>query len=162
MRKVLLIAALAATLTGCVTPTAYAPASARGGVGYSESRIESDRWRISFTGGGGAPPAQVEDYALLRAADLALTDGFDWFVVDDRTIGQSGYQGATLGVGIGGASFGRHSAVGVSGGGGIPLGGGPQFTAQLEVRMGKGPRPTVPGAYDAHDVQRTLGARVAH
>jgi hypothetical protein len=161
MRKLLPVLALCAGLSACATQTVYAPAHSPGGPGFTEARIEQDRWRISFRGGGGAPPQQVEDYALLRAAQLAIANGYDWFAVDDRRVAETGYSGATLGVGIGGASFGRHSAVGVGASSGLPLSGGPELTAYLEVRLGKGPKPDQPNAYDAHDVERTIGPRVA-
>ena len=76
--------------------------------------IEPGRYRVTFHGGPGAPPAQVQDYALLRAADLTLADGYDWFRVTDRDMRLTGGNGPRLGLGIGGASFGRHSAVGGS------------------------------------------------
>jgi hypothetical protein len=153
-------ALLAALMLGaCVTPTVYAPATGRNAVGFSEQRIQSDRWRVTYRGGGGAPAAQVQDYALLRAAELALANGYDWFRVDQRWTDQTGYQGANLGVGVGGASFGRHSAVGVGVSQGIPLNGGPQLTAVLEVSMGKGAPPTGRDVYDAREVEKNVRPR---
>src|SRR6185369_1173595 len=112
-------------------------------------------YRVTFQGGPGAPPAQVQDYALLRAADLAVAEGYDWFRVTDRMTRENGYSGATLSLGFGGASYGHHSATGVGvGAGGIPLGGGPALVATLEVLMGKGPKPSDGDVYDARGVQR--------
>jgi hypothetical protein len=159
MRHLLPALALCASLTACATETVYAPARNASASGFTESRIEQDRWRVSFRGGGGAPAAQVEDYALLRAAQVTLANGYDWFVVDDRRMGQTGYSGASLGLGVGGASFGRHSAVGVGASTGLPLSGGPELTAWLEIRLGKGAKPDGPNAYDARDVERTIGPR---
>jgi hypothetical protein len=160
MRNLLPLLALCAGLGACATETVYAPARNPGGPGFTESRIEQDRWRISFHGGAGAPPQQVEDYALLRAAQLALANGYDWFAVDERHMAQTGYSGASLGLGIGGMSFGRHSAVGGGVSSGVPLSGGPELTAYMEVRFGRGAKPDQPNAYDAHDVERTVGPRV--
>jgi hypothetical protein len=125
-------------------------------VGFSELRIEPGRYRVTFQGGPGAPEAQVQDYALLRAADLALADGYDWFRVYGRDMGWTGGDGPRIGLGIGGASFGRRSAVGGSVGTGFNLGGGPAPVATLEVVMGKGPRPSGPAVYDARGVQQSI------
>jgi len=150
----------ALTLAACETPqpTLYQPAGGPRGVGFSEARIEPGRYRVTFHAGPGAPPAQAQDYALRRAADLAVADGYDWFRVYGRDMGWTGGNGPTIGLGIGGASFGRHSAVGGSVGTGFNLGGGPAPVATLEVVMGRGPRPPGPDVYDARGVQRSIAA----
>jgi hypothetical protein len=157
-----LIATLAAlSLAACASePTRFQPAGGpSGAVGFSEMRIEPGRYRVSFQGGPGAPPAQVQDYALLRAADLALGEGYDWFRVTDRMTRASGYSGSSVSFGVGGMSFGRHSATGVGVGTGFPLSGGPAFTTTLEVMMGKGPKPAGDDVYDARGVRATIGPR---
>ena len=161
MKRLIIPCLAALALSACATaPTQFEPAARPGGVGFSEMRIEPGRYRVTFQGGPGALPAQVEDYALLRAADLAIAEGYDWFRVIDRETRQNGYTGATLGVGIGGMSFGRHSATGVGvSSGGIPLGGGPVLVTSLEVLMGKGPKPGSPDTYDARGVRQSLGMR---
>jgi hypothetical protein len=158
MKRLLLSAVACAVLAGCATPTHFQPAGP-GGVGYSELRIEPDRYRVIFQGGPGAPEAQVQDYALLRAADLALAQGYDWFRVVERTTRQTGYGGASIGFGVGGASFGHHSATGVGVSSGFPISGGPALQASLEVLMGKGPRPPGPEVYDARGVRAAIGGR---
>jgi hypothetical protein len=162
MKRLIIPCLAALALSACATaPTQFQPAARPGGVGFSEMRIETGRYRVTFQGGPGAPPAQVQDYALLHAADLALAEGYDWFRVTDRATQQNGYTGATLGVGIGGMSFGRHSATGVGvSTGGIPLGGGPLLVTTLEVLMGKGPKPSGADVYDARGVRDALGARI--
>jgi len=160
MKHLILPALAALALAACATaPTVFQPAGPRGGVGFSELRIEPGRYRVTFQGGPGAPPAQVQDYALLRAADLTLSEGYDWFRVTERTTRQNGYGGSSLSVGVGGMSFGRHSATGVGVGTGIPLGGGPALTTTLEVLMGKGPKPGDGDVYDARGVQRSIRSR---
>jgi hypothetical protein len=161
MKRVLLAAAACAAVAACTTPTHFQPAGPQGGVGYSELRIEPGRYRIIFQGGPGAPAAQVQDYALLRAADLALAGGYDWFRVVGRDIRQTGYGGSSLSLGFGGMSFGRHSATGVGVGTGIPLNGGPALRVEMEVLMGKGARPPGQDVYDARGVHDTIAPRAA-
>ena len=159
MKRPVLFALAALSLAACATaPTVYQPAAGPNDVGYSEYRIEPGRYRVTFRGGPGAPPEQVTDLALIRAADLALADGYDWFRVSDRFIRQAaGDRGPDVSLGVGGMSFGRHSATGVGIGTGFNLGSGPALAATLEVFMGRGPRPPGLDVYDAHAVRRTLG-----
>jgi opacity protein-like surface antigen len=161
--KRLAIAALAAlSLSACATaPTVYQPSAKPGAVGYSEYRIEPGRYRITFQGGPGAPPQYVTDLALLRAADLALADGYDWFRVSDRFMQGQPDRGPRVSFGVGSASFGRRSSIGVGvGTSSIPLGGGPTVASTLEVVMGKGPRPAGADVYDARALRSNLGQRI--
>lgn len=160
MKHLILAAIACASLAACATePTHFQPAAGPSAVGFSELRIEPDRYRVIFQGGPGAPEAQVQDYALLRAADLALAGGYDWFRVVDRSIRQTGYGGSSVSLGVGGMSFGRHSATGVGVGTGFPLSGGPSLQASLEVLMGRGARPSGPDVYDARGVRASIGGR---
>jgi hypothetical protein len=164
MKRLILAAVLATAalaLAGCETvPTRYQPAAGPRGVGYSEYRIEPGRYRVTFHGGPGAPRQQVEDYALVRAADLAIADGYDWFRVADRALEGRSDSGPRVSLGVGGATFGRHSAVGVGVGQGFDLGGGPSLSVTMEVVMGKGERPRGYDVYDARALRKTLGERI--
>ncbi len=161
MKRLTLSALAALSLAACATePTRFQPASGPQAVGFSEMRIEPGRYRVSFHGGPGAPPGQVQDYALLRTADLALADGYDWFRITERSTRQTGYSGSSLSLGVGGVSFGRHSAVASSFSTGVPLSGGPSLTTTLEVMMGKGPKPPEGDVYDARGVRQAIGPRV--
>lgn len=161
MKPLVLVALAALALSACATaPTLYQPLAARGGVGYSDYRIEPGRYRITFRGGPGAPAQQVADYALLRAADLALADGYDWFRVADRVseVGGGG-GGSRLSVGIGAGGFGRHTGVGLGVNQGIDLSGGPSLISTIEVVMGKGERPRGVDIYDARALRQNIGPR---
>lgn len=148
-------------LAACATaPTVYQPAAAPGAVGYVETPIEHDRWRISFRGGDGADARQVGDLALRRAAELTLAKGYDWFRVTDRSVdGAPGGVHPDVSIGIGGADFGGgRGGIGAGGGLGFTFGGGGQaVTVTLEVLMAHGPAPREPDAYDARDVRHGFG-----
>lgn len=163
MKRLLISAAAVLALSACATPTTYQPAAGASGVGYSEQRIEHDRWRVSFRGGSGAGAAQVMDYALLRAAELTLAQGYDWFQVvgryTDARDGGYGY-GSGVSVGAGGGDWNGGGFGGAGIGLSFPLGGsGSALTTTLEILMGRGPRPQSPDAYDARAVQSSIRAR---
>ncbi|MEN0653006.1 MULTISPECIES: CC0125/CC1285 family lipoprotein [Hyphobacterium] len=90
------IAAAAAVLAACATPTPYQAADRPGGYGYEQVSLESDRYRISFSGNSLTDRETVETYLLYRAAELALERGYETFTVvtratdeDTRTWGPS-------------------------------------------------------------------------
>ena len=159
MRRLILASLAALSVAACATPTVYGPAATANGPGYREYRIEPGRYRITFQGGPGAPVQQVQDYALLRAADLAIADGYDWFRVADRFLQGRPDNAPRISLGVGGTDFGRRSAIGVGVGTGFSLGGGPSVSATLEVVMGKGERPRGGDVYDARALRSNLGAR---
>jgi hypothetical protein len=162
MKSTFATLALIVALAGCATPAPqYGPALRPGDSGFSETRIETDRFRVSYrTAAGGAATAQ--DFALLRAAELTLQNGYDWFVVTQRGVepyGRYGGSGPRVGVGIGGFNFGRNSGVSIGTGVGFDLGGsnnGSGAAAHIEVRLGRGAKPADPNAYDARSVERSL------
>lgn len=153
---ILVILALAACATA--VGTAYAPAG-KNGYGYSDTRIEEGRYRITFAGDGATSPDTVEDFALLRAAELALAGGFDWFRVVGRSIDEQEKGGVGIGGGLGGG--GRNVGVGVGGNLGT-VGARKFYTARIEVIMGKGDKPADgQGVYDARSLSESLRARIA-
>lgn len=156
-----IIAAGCLALAACASaPTVYAPAGGPSTPGYSEMRIEPGRYRVTFRGGPGAPEEQVSDYALLRAADLAIAEGYDWFrLVEKQTRMASANNGPRVSVGAGGGPGPFRSGVGVGVGTSFNLGGGPALSQTIEVLMGKGPKPGDREVYDARDVRRVIGAR---
>jgi len=160
MSRLILAAAAALSLAACATPpTLYQPAAGPQAIGYTEYRIEPGRYRITFRGGPGAPPQQVSDYALLRAADLAIADGYDWFKVADRFMEGRPDRSPRIGLGVGGADYGHRSSVGVGLGTSFSLGGGPAVASTIEVVMGRGDRPRGMDVYDARALRRSLGER---
>lgn len=160
MKRLIALTFSAALLAACAStgPTLYGPQTAARGAGYSEYRLEAGRYRVTFKGNPGAPVNQVSDYALLRAAELALRDGYDWFRVADRVTQQIGTGGgSTLSIGGGSGSYGRRSAVGLGVGTSFNLGPGPAVSSSMEVVFGKGQPPRGADVYDARAIVRTVG-----
>lgn len=159
----LFAALLALTLAACAAtgPTGYGPATGDRGFGYTDMRIESDRYRIVYRGSGGMAPGIVEDYALARAAEVALDNGYDWFRIAGRDIERDRRGGVSLGGGVGTGSYGRRSSVGVGVGGDFGrVGAQDFFTVRLEVLLGEGESPDEIDAYDARDVLGLAGDNV--
>ena len=84
MRRQLAALLLTLALAACTTPTVYAPLQSPAGSGFSETKIQDDRWRISFRGGSDAGRERVADLTLLRAAQVTLQQGYDWFRITQR------------------------------------------------------------------------------
>ena len=159
MQKTVAVLILALALAACDTPTVYGPLGSQG-VGYSEQQLENARWRVTFVGGSGAGADRVADLALLRSADLTIAQGYDWFRVTNRYSRRGGGgSGPYVTLGGGSANFGRGSAVGVGGGVGFDLGGGPRAAQTIEIIMGRGARPDEPDAYDAKQIRAAIGPR---
>jgi len=156
-----LIAAAALALSACASLAPYGPQQAPGGQGYTEQRIESNRYRVTYYGVGA--PGPVADLALLRAAELTLAQGYDWFEVTQRWIDgrpdSAGGVRPSVGVGYGSSRYGPYSSSGVGVGVGLNFSGPSPTSTSLEVIMGDGPRPDRPNAYDAQGVRDSLGAR---
>ncbi|GAM99231.1 hypothetical protein U91I_02876 [alpha proteobacterium U9-1i] len=151
-------------MTACASTPVYGPALAPGRAGFTETQIEANRFFVTYRAPNGAEETLLQDYALLRAADITLANGRDWFWVDRRTTdgAASAYRGPSFGVGVGGGSWGRRSGGGVSVGMNFPLGGGGgarATAATLEIRLGSGVKPDEANAYDARAVAASLRAQ---
>lgn len=82
--RVIATALIGATLlAGCATATPYQPRT--NGFGYADQKLESNRYRVSFSGNSSTPRETVENYLLYRAAELTLQSGHDYFVVVDSS-----------------------------------------------------------------------------
>ncbi|AXJ96179.1 MULTISPECIES: CC0125/CC1285 family lipoprotein [unclassified Sphingomonas] len=105
-RKAMVAALAASTLmvAGCATETTYRPATGQGfnRTGYSERRIEPDRFIVSFAGNSVTSRDTVERYLFFRAAELTLQNGYDYFVMADRDTDRQTRTYTTPGFGYGG------------------------------------------------------------
>lgn len=153
--------AAALIVAGCASLAPYGPQLGPSGQGYSEQRIESDRWRVTYRGVG--DPGRVSDYALLRAAELTLNNGDDWFEVTQHWIDGRGGQGGVrpnISIGAGSGRYGSYRTSGVGVGLGFDISGDQPTSTVLEIRTGDGPRPDRPEVYDARGVRDAIGSRL--
>ncbi len=160
MKRILplaLAAVASLSLAACATPTVFAPMTRPGGTGFSDSRLQNDRYRVTFRGGSDADRSRVADLALLRSAQITLDAGYDWFRVVDRYGEAAPPRGPSLSLGGGTASYGRHGGSSFGAGvGGIPLGGGPILSETMEIQLFRGQAPREADAYDAHELTRAI------
>jgi hypothetical protein len=164
-----------ALLGACATQTAYAPRD-QSGYGFAETRIEPNRFRVSFSGNSMTSQETVEKYMLYRSAELTLQQGFDWFEVVDRdtaskshVVGTGPYYGP-WGPGFYPSPFHYryyHPTYGwypwydpfwndmtyqeIT-----------RYQAEAEIFMGKGKKSDSPRAYDARQVQANLGPQIQY
>lgn len=154
------VSLLVLALAGCATLTPYQPL--KDGYGYSEQRLEADRYRVTVAGSSKTPRQTVENYLLYRAAELTLAAKRDYFVVRDQSTtaeADSGGPGVSLGIGGfgGGGSSGVGMGVGVGTGGGAKL----AYKTQAEIVMKSGAKPEGDAtAFDARQIQLNLQAQV--
>jgi opacity protein-like surface antigen len=83
-RSLLAVAAAALVLASCQTATTYHPSAEPGGAGYSDEQLAGNRYRVTFTGNSATPRETVEDYLLLRSAEVTLKAGYRYFLFDTR------------------------------------------------------------------------------
>ncbi len=155
---VLSLAASTLALAACASLAPYGAQRGPGGQGYSDQRIESNRYRVTYNGVGA--PGAVADFALLRAADLTTEQGYDWFeVTQSWTDGRPGGAGGvrpSVSIGGGSSRYGGYSASGVGVGLGLHFSGPSPTSTSLEIVMGRGQKPDRPNAYDARSVQASI------
>ncbi|OJU19276.1 MULTISPECIES: hypothetical protein [unclassified Sphingomonas] len=98
------IASGALLVSGCATETTYRPATGKGfyRTGYSERQVEANRWLVTFAGNTVTDRDTVERYLLFRAAQLTLQNGYDYFVMVDRSTDRQAQTYSTPGPGWGG------------------------------------------------------------
>jgi hypothetical protein len=71
-------------LAGCATQSAYK--AARGdSTGYKEIALAPNHYQVQFKMRGQSRTA-VQKYVLTRAAELTIAQGYDWFVVEKRSM----------------------------------------------------------------------------
>lgn len=83
MRGIIAILSLSILVTGCSSPTKYQPEGMTGG--FTDTQLDKNIFRVTFKGNGFTSPERAQDLALLRSAELALKNGFNYFaIIDER------------------------------------------------------------------------------
>ena len=77
MKYLLLVCLL--VVAGCATP--YQSKGFTGG--YSEVQLDENVFKVSFRGNGYTGKERAANFALLRAGEVALKNGFKYFIIAD-------------------------------------------------------------------------------
>jgi hypothetical protein len=86
MRRPLLVAVISTiALSGCATK--YQAQSFTGG--FSETRLDTNVFRVTFNGNGFTGSQRAEDLVLLRSAELAIKNNFSFFVIAEAKSGSN-------------------------------------------------------------------------
>jgi hypothetical protein len=154
-------------LSACASQSAYKPANGSG-FGYKESQISANQYRVQFKARGDNRGKAV-DYALLRAAELTLMNGYDWFVVVDReTVVERDQEGVQTtattqtvvtrdcGLLTCNTNVRKVPNYGVE----VDYGNTGETETSLGITMGKGVRPANGDSYDATEVRDNLKKRI--
>lgn len=84
LRPIALALVTLLALAACQTPTAYQPITAKNEYGYGDTKLDEDTWRVHVSGNSLTPRDLVENQLLYRAAEIALANGAEGFVLIDR------------------------------------------------------------------------------
>lgn len=77
MKKISILFLIAALLQGCAT--AYQSSGFSGG--YSETQLDENVFRVTFRGNAYTSREKAYEFTLLRSAELALQNGYKYFVI---------------------------------------------------------------------------------
>lgn len=145
-------------LGACATVTPYQPL--QDGAGYSEQRIESNRYRINFAGNSKTPRETVQNYVLYRAAEITLANQYDYFTVAaQNTQAEAKNSGPSFGFGIGGIGIGSRGGLGV--GIGTGTGSRAEYDASADVVLFRGQKPKDDQrSYDAREIKNNLEPKI--
>ena len=108
MKRLFIPLLMGAALAACASgPSAFGPAQNYDSVGFKNTQLENDRFRVSFTANN---PAEAQDFALLRAAQITLDEGYSHFKIIDGNLSGNGPRSgvsSSVGVGFGGGGYRR-------------------------------------------------------
>ncbi|PWE18420.1 hypothetical protein DDZ18_02095 [Marinicauda salina] len=166
-----LITVGALALAACGGPTPYQPAGDSSRYGYSEQRIESDRYLVTFSGNSLTDRETVETFLLYRAAELTLERGYDHFRVVRRTTDEERrYTGTGPYYGPYVSRFSVHYRYFHPHYGwygwrdpfwdDVNVRETTRYEAVTEIVMGSGETPDDPDVFDAREVVENLGPRL--
>jgi len=84
LRPIVLALVALLALSACQKPTAYQPITADSDYGYGDTKLDDNTWRVQVAGNSSTPRDLVENQLLYRAAEIALANGAEGFVLIDR------------------------------------------------------------------------------
>lgn len=152
------VTSLSLALAACATATPYQPA--RDGQGYSEQRLESNRYKILFAGNSITPRQTVENYLLYRSAEVTLQNGYDYFVIADTATDAQTQYSQTFSGGFGSYFWGPYygPGFGVNSGTSIPR---TEYEAQANILVFKGAKPLNDvKAFNAREIKANLESTI--
>ena len=175
MKPILTALGLAALLTvsACATATPYQPKAASGlsSGGYSDLKITSDRYRISFEGNSVTDRDTVERYLLYRAAEVTVREGADWFMLTNRrtdtdtrrvSSGPMMHGWAPEWEYLGRGRWALFPSYDRFWGADFDYNEYTRYRANAEILLGKGPKPANdPSVFDAREVAANLEKTIA-
>ena len=122
-------------------------------MGYRATRIEADRYRVSFRANPDLKAPQVEDMALRRAAEITLQNGYQWFLVVNRFTDLVG--GYTPAAARASASADHPAPMARAWASASAFDLSPdsrRYESTLEILLGSGAKPASPDAYEARAI----------
>ncbi len=159
-----------ALLVACSSQPEYREAKGSG-YGYQETKISETQYRVGFKARG-TDKSKAMDYALLRAAEVTLENGHDWFIVTHRETlidRERVRSGSSLGYMNSHDVVTRCGAISCttrhyprsSYSAGIHIGGNSssEIESILEIKIGKGMRPDTDYSFNASEVKENLSPK---
>ena len=157
-RRSVIITAVSAVISlgGCATQYDQQPNFFNGELGVKGEVIAPNAYAITAKGNAFTDSATIHKYVLMKAAELTIQNGLDWFEVVDSANDSRGSSYA-----VSGATARRNSIFGTSFAGTVIL---PGQTIQVRAHKGTAPEDNN-YAFDAHaisSVDHVSGAISAH
>lgn len=158
---------IAITLSACSSQPDYRKAEGSG-YGYQETKVSETDYRVSFKARG-SDSTKAMDYALLRAAEITIEQGYDWFVVTHRetlidrervepnnSLSYTNSRDVVTRCGLISCTTREYPSSSMSAG--IHIGGNESSEIQsiLVIRIGKGTRPDTDYSFNALEVKENL------
>lgn len=159
-KRLLGLVLICLVLVGCASGPVYRPAVKPGDFGYRDTQLTSQHFRVSFAGDDNTARETVENFALYRAADVALSHGADRFMLTSQQtspVTETTDFGPTASVGYGwgypywGTGIGYSSNI-VS---------DTRYETVLQILIGPEVPEQGPNVYNAIQIKKNLSADVA-
>ncbi|MBQ3667518.1 MAG: hypothetical protein II913_05640 [Elusimicrobiaceae bacterium] len=83
MKKIAILSCVFALLAACATP--YKQAKKATSNGYFDTKLQEGMYEVIFNGNDNTSTAKANNYALLRAAEVCLENGYQSFEIIRKT-----------------------------------------------------------------------------